>query len=198
MPHLNRLSLSGYRGLARGQMPSFTNVNNTSIVTGVPPARHGISGNYFYDSASDREVMMNSAGFLRASTVFPAAQEAGRKAAVVTAKDKLRDIFANGLIELGGIAFSAERASQAGFGVRRLVAQPPPSSAGRRMFRSPRFAVILPAGKTGPCRGSTATGRSPKATTSHRTPNLSSIQPTENVREPAGVEITGRCFNRLV
>lgn len=112
MPNLQRISVTGYRGLARGQMPSFTNVNNTSIVTGVPPSVHGIGGNYFYETASGEEVMTNSAKYLRAETIFSAAQRAGRKVAVVTAKDKLRDIFASGLIEQGGIAFSSERASQ--------------------------------------------------------------------------------------
>src|SRR5216117_2737130 len=113
MPHLQRISVSGYRGFARGAMPSFTNVNNSSIVTGVPPAIHGISGNFFYDTVSGQEVMMNSAKFLRAETIFPAAQKAGRRVGVVTAKEKLRDIFASGLIGLGGIAFSSEKANQA-------------------------------------------------------------------------------------
>src|SRR5881396_3592518 len=113
MPNLQRISVSGYRGLARGAMPSFTNVNNASIVTGVSPSVHGIGGNFFYDSATGEEVMMNSAKFLRCETIFPAAVRAGRKVAVVTAKDKLRDIFASGLIEQGGIAFSSEKASLA-------------------------------------------------------------------------------------
>jgi len=38
---------------------------------------------------------------------------AGRKVAVVTAKEKLRDIFASGLITEGGIAFSSEKAKHA-------------------------------------------------------------------------------------
>ena len=113
MPNIGRMAVEGFRGLARGQMPSFTNVNNASIVTGVPPSVHGIGGNYFFDTSIGQEVMTNSAKFLRAETIFPAAQRSGRKVAVVTAKDKLRDIFAAGLIELGGIAFSSERASQA-------------------------------------------------------------------------------------
>jgi len=113
MPNVQRISVSGYRGLARGALPSFTNVNNASIVTGVPPAEHGIGGNYFYDEISGQEVMMNSAKFLRCETIFPAAARAGRKVAVVTAKEKLRDIFASGLIEQGGIAFSSEKANQA-------------------------------------------------------------------------------------
>jgi len=113
MPNLQKIILGGYRGMARGAMPSFTNVNNSSIVTGVPPSVHGIGGNFFFDTASGQEVMMNSAKFLRVETIFPAAQRAGRKVGVVTAKEKLRDIFAAGLIELGGIAFSSEKAGQA-------------------------------------------------------------------------------------
>ena len=113
MPNLQQASVNGFRGLARAAMPSFTNVNNASIVTGVPPSVHGIGGNYFYDSATGQEVMMNSSRYLRAPTIFPAAAMAGRKVAVVTAKEKLRDIFAAGLIERGGIAFSSEKAGQA-------------------------------------------------------------------------------------
>jgi phosphonoacetate hydrolase len=132
LPHLQRLSVTGVRGLARGAMPSFTNVNNSSIVTGVPPSVHGIGGNFFYDTESDREVMMNSARFLRADTLFPAAQRSGRRVAVVTAKEKLRDIFAHGLIDAGGIAFSSEKAGQAARathgidGVEALVGPTPP------------------------------------------------------------------------
>jgi phosphonoacetate hydrolase len=113
MPNLQRSSVSGHRGLARAAMPSFTNVNNASIVTGVPPSVHGIGGNYFFDVASGEEVMMNSTEFLRCETIFPAAARAGRKVAVVTAKEKLRDIFASGLIGEGGIAFSSEKANHA-------------------------------------------------------------------------------------
>src|SRR6185369_1568094 len=126
MPNLQRISVSGHRGLARGAMPSFTNVNNASIVTGVSPAVHGIGGNFFYDATTGEEVMMNSAKFLRCETIFPAAARAGRKVAVVTAKEKLRDIFAAGLVGQAslpagsgsisapcGVAFSAEKANQA-------------------------------------------------------------------------------------
>lgn len=113
MPHLKKMILSGFRGVARGAMPSFTNVNNSSIVTGVPPSVHGIGGNFFFDTSIGQEVMMNSAKFLRCETLFPAAAQSGRKVAVVTAKEKLRDIFASGLLQKGGIAFSSEKAGQA-------------------------------------------------------------------------------------
>ncbi|MBI2948084.1 MAG: phosphonoacetate hydrolase [Verrucomicrobia bacterium] len=132
MPNLQRLCVEGHRGLARGAMPSFTNVNNASIVTGVPPSVHGIGGNFFYDTASGQEVMMNSARFLRAETIPAGAARAGLKVAVVTAKEKLRDIFAHGLIEAKGIAFSSEKAGQAQLAthgidnVEKLVGRPTP------------------------------------------------------------------------
>ncbi len=113
MPHLQRMALEGWRGFARAAMPTFTNVNNSSIVTGVPPSVHGIGGNFFYDVANDREVMMNSASFLRADTIFAHARRAGRKVGVVTAKEKLRDIFSANLIGEGGLAFSSEKAREA-------------------------------------------------------------------------------------
>jgi phosphonoacetate hydrolase len=113
MPNLAKMSVDGWRGFARAAMPTFTNVNNSSIVTGVPPAVHGIGGNFFFDTSTGEEVMMNSSKFLRVETLFPHAQRAGRKVAVVTAKEKLRDIFASGLISEGGLAFSTERAKHA-------------------------------------------------------------------------------------
>ncbi len=110
MPNFLTLSRQGYRGMVRGALPSFTNVNNSSIVTGTSPAIHGINGNFFYDPDLQAEVMMNSARYLRAETILAAAARAGRKVGVVTAKEKLRDILAH---NLHGIAFSAEKAAQA-------------------------------------------------------------------------------------
>jgi phosphonoacetate hydrolase len=110
MPALTGMVRSGYRGLVRGALPSFTNVNNASIVTGVSPAIHGICGNFFYNESKNLEVMMNSAEYLRAETILASASKAGRKVAVVTAKEKLRDILSH---KMKGIAFSAEKADQA-------------------------------------------------------------------------------------
>ena len=95
-------------------VPSFTNPNNISIVTGVPPVVHGICGNFYYDKANDREVMMNEPELLRTPTIFKAFQDAGAKVAVITAKDKLRRLLGNELIfgEGGAICFSSEKSDQ--------------------------------------------------------------------------------------
>jgi phosphonoacetate hydrolase len=90
-------------------VPSFTNPNNLSIVTGRPPSVHGICGNYFFDADAGAEVMMNDPKYLRAGTILAAFADAGAKVAVITAKDKLRALLGH---RLRGICFSAEHADQ--------------------------------------------------------------------------------------
>lgn len=96
-------------------VPSFTNPNNLSIVTGQPPVVHGISGNYFLDPDTGSEVMMNEPRFLGVPTIFQAFQDAGAKICIITAKDKLRGLLGNGLKfgQDGAICFSSEKADQA-------------------------------------------------------------------------------------
>jgi phosphonoacetate hydrolase len=107
MPYLRELLGRVPFRLADAVVPSFTNPNNISIVTGVPPAVHGIAGNYFYDRETDVEVMMNDPKYLRCGTILAALAEVGERVAVVTAKDKLRRLLGHGL---RGICFSSEKA----------------------------------------------------------------------------------------
>lgn len=103
-------------------VPSFTNPNNLSIVTGAPPSVHGICGNYLYDTASGTEVMMNDPKWLRAPTLLAALADAGKACAVVTAKDKLRRLLGHGM---KGICFSSEKAdavTQADNGITDVLA----------------------------------------------------------------------------
>ena len=109
MPWMKRVLASGSAVIADCVMPSFTNPNNLSIVTGVPPAVHGICGNYLYDRDSGVEVMMNDPKWLRAPTLLAALADAGCNVAVVTAKDKLRKLLGH---QLRGMCFSAEKADQ--------------------------------------------------------------------------------------
>ncbi|MGE4239031.1 phosphonoacetate hydrolase [Ramlibacter sp.] len=109
-PFLAQLSARGSVLAADCVMPSFTNPNNLSIVTGVPPSVHGICGNYFYDAEAGQEVLMNDPRYLRAPSILASAAEAGCSVAVVTAKDKLRALLGHGL---RGICFSAEKADDA-------------------------------------------------------------------------------------
>ena len=114
MPFLAEKIKSGSDLRADCVVPSFTNPNNLSIVTGQPPAVHGISGNFFLDPETGEEVMMNDPKFLRAETIFKAFHDAGAKVAIVTAKDKLRRLLGHGLDFTSGraISFSSEKADE--------------------------------------------------------------------------------------
>jgi phosphonoacetate hydrolase len=108
-PYLASLAERGTCLTADSVVPSFTNPNNLSIVTGAPPAVHGICGNFFWDPDAKAEVMMNDAKYLRAGTILAALADAGAKVAVVTAKDKLRALLGHGM---KGVCFSSEKADQ--------------------------------------------------------------------------------------
>ena len=130
MPWLKTALAKGVGLVADCVVPSFTNPNNLSIVTGVPPSVHGICGNYLYDVGSNTEVMMNDPKWLRAPTLLAALADTGLSIAVVTAKDKLRALLGH---KMKGICFSAEKADQATLGengisdVLALVGKPLPS-----------------------------------------------------------------------
>ena len=129
-PFLGGLNGRGTCLTADCVVPSFTNPNNLSIVTGTPPSVHGICGNYFWDAEAGAEVMMNDAKYLRAGTILAAFAAAGAKTAVVTAKDKLRSLLGH---KLAGICFSSEKANEATLAVNgiddvvSLVGMPVPS-----------------------------------------------------------------------
>lgn len=114
-PFFDKMMKTGTSRLADCVIPSFTNPNNLSIATGRPPATHGINGNFFLDTVTQSEVMMNFPQFLRTKTIFARFQESGAKVCVITAKDKLRTLLGHGLTFGKGsaIAFSAETADKA-------------------------------------------------------------------------------------
>jgi len=113
-PWLTRTLAHGTALIADCVVPTFTNPNNLSIVTGAPPAVHGICGNYLFDVDSGTELMMNDPKWLRAPTILAALSHADQRCAVVTAKDKLRKLLGKGMdLSTGGICFSSEKADVA-------------------------------------------------------------------------------------
>ena len=114
-PNIDTFKKNGEDLLVNSAIPSFTNPNNISIVTGRPSSVHGICGNFFYTPSTGEEVMMNDPQFLRAPTIFQKYYEQGAKIAIVTAKDKLRKLLSHGLKfnESRAICFSSEKSDQA-------------------------------------------------------------------------------------
>jgi phosphonoacetate hydrolase len=130
MPWLKHTLANGAGLIAECVVPSFTNPNNLSIVTGAPPSVHGICGNYLFDIASGTEVMMNDPKWLRAPTLLATLADAGKSMAVITAKDKLRRLLGH---KMKGICFSSEKADEVTMAengiedVLGLVGKPVPS-----------------------------------------------------------------------
>lgn len=128
-PNISRIKSQGFYAIADAAMPTFTNPNNMSIVAGAPPKVHGISGNYYLDRATGKEIMITDASLVSSGTVLAALADAGVRVAVVTAKDKLRKMLGNGL---KGICFSTEKAKSATLAengienVEQLVGRPTP------------------------------------------------------------------------
>jgi phosphonoacetate hydrolase len=148
LPTIAGLREHGFFGFADAVLPSFTNPNNVSIVTGAPPAAHGISGNFALDRETGAEIMMTDPAMLRGPTLLALMSQAGIATAAVTAKDKLRRMLGHGLaMDRGGICFSSEMAdicSVAEHGIENveaLVGRPKPD-----MYSADLSLFVLDAG----------------------------------------------------
>ncbi|HWB50509.1 MAG TPA: phosphonoacetate hydrolase [Stellaceae bacterium] len=135
---------NGFFGAADAAMPTFTNPNNVSLVTGVPPAVHGVAGNFALDRETGAEIMMTDPAMLRCPTLLAAMAQAGVAVAAVTAKDKLRRLLGHGW---KGICFSSEMADGCTLAehgiehVEALVGRPKPD-----MYSADLSLFVLDAG----------------------------------------------------
>ncbi|MBL0085367.1 MAG: phosphonoacetate hydrolase [Ideonella sp.] len=125
IPNIARFISQGFAGVADGSMPSFTCPNNMSLITGTPTAQHGISGNYYLDTATWQPVVMTGPELLRGDTIIARFAAAGAKVVSITAKDKLRKQLAKGLdVSQGHVSFStefAERCTMAENGIENVL-----------------------------------------------------------------------------
>jgi phosphonoacetate hydrolase len=126
VPRLRELVEQGVRADGRSQVPSFTNPNNLSIVTGVPPSVHGVPGNHYLGPDGD-EVQLTDPSVLRASSIHAAFLAADVSVLAVTTKDKLRRLLGSGHVPCVS-AEKAEELDMAAVGpIARLVPRPVPS-----------------------------------------------------------------------
>ena len=113
IPNIARFMRQGFSAIADGTVPSFTCPNNMSIITGTPASKHGISGNFYLDTATGQAVVMTGPELLRGDTILARFAEAGAKVVSITAKDKLRKQLGKNLnVGNGNVSFSSEFASR--------------------------------------------------------------------------------------
>ena len=113
IPNIARFMRQGFATIADGTVPSFTCPNNMSIITGTPASKHGISGNYYLDTATGEAVVMTGPELLRGDTILARFADAGAQVVSITAKDKLRKQLSKNLdLTRGNVSFSSERADR--------------------------------------------------------------------------------------
>lgn len=113
IPNIARFMQQGFAVVADGTVPSFTCPNNMSLITGTPASKHGISGNYYLDTATGEAVVMTGPELLRGDTIIAQFAKAGAKVVSITAKDKLRKQLGKNLdLTRGNVSFSSEKADQ--------------------------------------------------------------------------------------
>ena len=95
-PNWDAIADAGRTGECRCVVPSLTNVNNVSIVTGAFPETHGITGNSYYDADTGDLVYMNDPSFLRCETRFEELAAAGESVVALVAKRKLERFVGRG------------------------------------------------------------------------------------------------------
>ena len=103
-PNLQRFARDGFHVTGGGMMPSVTNVNNTTMVTGHYPAQHGIVSNYWLDRQAGIEEYVESGEFICADTIFAQCRRRGGRSLLAASKDKLRRLLGDDT----DLAFSSE------------------------------------------------------------------------------------------
>jgi phosphonoacetate hydrolase len=105
MPVLKRIAGRHGFKIGSGMIPSVTNVNNASLMTGCFPDAHGITTNFYYDPRTGHAAEMKSPEFLLRPTLLERAARLGWKTALVSSKDKIRTLCSRGAT----VAVSAEK-----------------------------------------------------------------------------------------
>lgn len=98
MPYL----WSGVYREANAMIPTLTNTNNVSIITGVPPTAHGVVANTILENEAGarrlQEVSLTDQNRVLCPTILERASQAGLAVLIVTAKKKLVNLLGKGLL----------------------------------------------------------------------------------------------------
>src|SRR5229473_2357690 len=108
MPSLKQLASAGRSEVGLAVMPTVTNVNNTSIVTGNFPRAHGITSNWCLDPVTRKGRYMESADDLLTDTIFERLETRGVQSAFLCVKEKLVHLLGRGAT----VAVAAENPPQ--------------------------------------------------------------------------------------
>ena len=121
-PNIHRLAERyGFAKTAKAVVPTVTNVNHASILSGQFPAVTGMVGNYFYDPITGEEGFFEEKNFMKAETLLQAYRRHNLKTAFLTVKGKLLGVYGHA----ADIGISAQTPDEAL--LKRLGLPTPPS-----------------------------------------------------------------------
>ena len=93
-PNVHRLARQyGFAKTVKAVVPTVTNVNHASILSGQFPSVTGMVGNYYYNPATGEEGFIEEKGFMKAETLLQAYRRHGLKTAFLTVKGKLLGVY---------------------------------------------------------------------------------------------------------
>ena len=93
-PNIHRLAGQyGFAKIVKAVIPTVTNVNHASILSGRFPSETGMAGNYFYNPVTGEEGFIEEKGFMKAETLLQAYRKQGLKTAFLTVKGKLLGVY---------------------------------------------------------------------------------------------------------
>ena len=93
-PNIHRLAKQyGFAKTVKAVVPTVTNVNHASILSGKFPSETGMAGNYYYNPATGEEGFIEEKGFMKAETLLQAYRKRGLKTAFLTVKGKLLGVY---------------------------------------------------------------------------------------------------------
>ncbi len=95
-PNFDALGRSAWAGVCLAVVPTVTNVNHASILTGAFPSLHGITSNWYRDRSTGESRYMELSKDVLTETVFQKLAREDRKTALLTGKDKLCRLLAMG------------------------------------------------------------------------------------------------------
>lgn len=96
-PNFYRIAKNGFCKCVKAAIPSVTNVNHASILSGKFPSEHGVVGNYFYNKETGEQGFIESAGYIKTDTILDLFHRRGASTALLTVKGKILEVFGSGV-----------------------------------------------------------------------------------------------------
>jgi len=92
-PNLYRIADQGFYTTIKSAIPSVTNVNHATILSGSFPDEHGVVGNYYYNRLTKEEGFIESSQHMKKESILDIYNDMGKSTALLTVKGKVLEIF---------------------------------------------------------------------------------------------------------